>query len=335
MRGRPLERCRAAATPRCATPTCPSSTSVAASPSGTCPTPTPGAATRTWSTPSSSATSRTAPPLVDQARAPGPRTSRPGARCRCRRSARTRRSRRSGATYFLVTAVLLAPFALLAAWFLAGAHRGRPWDAMAFAAAPALVARRARQLGPHRGRAAWPARFWAWARGRPRPQRCPHRARDRREALPAVPARAPSSSWRCGAASPLDVGVGRGGRRRAPGWSSTCPAMLGDLDGWKTFWQFNSARGRGPRVALAGLACTAGHDVSAHTINVVSWVLFAAGVRGRAGPRPASPSTRRGSRSWRCWCWSGSSWSTRSTPRSTSCGCCRSRCSPGPAGATC
>ena len=31
------------------------------------------------------------------------------------------------------------PFALLAACFLAGAHRGRPWDAMAFAAAPVLV----------------------------------------------------------------------------------------------------------------------------------------------------------------------------------------------------
>src|SRR5512144_1574244 len=30
--------------------------------------------------------------------------------------------------YFKVTAVLLAPFALLAAWFLAGTHRGRPWD---------------------------------------------------------------------------------------------------------------------------------------------------------------------------------------------------------------
>ena len=32
--------------------------------------------------------------------------------------------------YFMVTAVLLAPFALLAAWFLAGVHRRRPWDAM-------------------------------------------------------------------------------------------------------------------------------------------------------------------------------------------------------------
>ena len=41
--------------------------------------------------------------------------------------------------YFKVTAILLAPFALLAAWFLAGVHRRRPWDAMAFAASPALV----------------------------------------------------------------------------------------------------------------------------------------------------------------------------------------------------
>src|SRR5215217_2723510 len=41
--------------------------------------------------------------------------------------------------YFVVTAVLLAPFAMLAAWFLARVHRRRPWDAMLFAASPALV----------------------------------------------------------------------------------------------------------------------------------------------------------------------------------------------------
>ena len=38
-----------------------------------------------------------------------------------------------------MTAVLLAPFALLSAWFLTGVHRRRPWDAMLFAASPALA----------------------------------------------------------------------------------------------------------------------------------------------------------------------------------------------------
>ena len=41
--------------------------------------------------------------------------------------------------YFKVTAVLLALFALLAAGLMAQAHRGRPWDAMAYAASPALI----------------------------------------------------------------------------------------------------------------------------------------------------------------------------------------------------
>ena len=68
--------------------------------------------------------------------------------------------------YFVVTAVLLAPFALLAAWFLAGVHRRRPWDAMLFAASPALVLS---------GLVNWDilavaavaGALWAWSRGRP------------------------------------------------------------------------------------------------------------------------------------------------------------------------
>ncbi|MGH3508993.1 MAG: glycosyltransferase 87 family protein, partial [Nocardioidaceae bacterium] len=68
--------------------------------------------------------------------------------------------------YFDVTAVLLAPFALLAAFFLVGVHRGRPWDAMAFAAAPTLALA---------GLINWDliavcavaGALWAWSRGRP------------------------------------------------------------------------------------------------------------------------------------------------------------------------
>ena len=68
--------------------------------------------------------------------------------------------------YFVVTAVLLAPFAMLAAWFLARVHRRRPWDAMLFAASPALVLS---------GLINWDllavaavaGALWAWSRGRP------------------------------------------------------------------------------------------------------------------------------------------------------------------------
>ena len=68
--------------------------------------------------------------------------------------------------YFVVTAVLLAPFALLSAWFLSGVHRRRPWDAMLFAASPALVLT---------GLVNWDllavaavaGALWAWSRDRP------------------------------------------------------------------------------------------------------------------------------------------------------------------------
>ena len=49
--------------------------------------------------------------------------------------------------------------------------------------------------------------------------------------------------------------------------------MLGDLDGWKTFWRFNSARGA-DLGSLWMVWVHRGHDVSAHTINVVSWLIF-------------------------------------------------------------
>ena len=42
-------------------------------------------------------------------------------------------------TYFLVNAVLLLALGLLATYFMAGAHRRRPWDAIGFAASPALL----------------------------------------------------------------------------------------------------------------------------------------------------------------------------------------------------
>ena len=51
------------------------------------------------------------------------------------------------------------------------------------------------------------------------------------------------------------------------------PAMLGDLSAWKTFWRFNSARGA-DLGSLWMVWVHRGHDVSPHTINVASWLMF-------------------------------------------------------------
>jgi uncharacterized membrane protein len=174
--------------------------------------------------------------------------------------------------YFRVTALLLAPFALLAAWFLAGVHRGRPWDAMLFAASPALVLA---------GLINWDllavtavtGALWAWSRGRP---------------------------LLCG----VLVGLGTATklyplfllgallvvclrRRRMPDFSRALvgaavawlavdvPVMVTSFDQWKVFWTYNDQRGA-DLGSLWLVASQMGHAASPHTINVASWVFFGA-----------------------------------------------------------
>ena len=191
--------------------------------------------------------------------------------------------------YFMVTAVVLAAFALLAALFLAGAHRGRPWDAMLFAASPALILT---------GLINWDllavamvaGAMWAWARGRP--------------LLSGV-------LIGLGAATKLYplflVGallvVCLRNRQLKLFWTATAaaaatwmavnaPAMILDFDQWKVFWSFNSDRG----ADLGSLWLVwqqAGHVVSADLINSASWVfflgvclaVFALGMLARSTPR--------------------------------------------------
>jgi len=174
--------------------------------------------------------------------------------------------------YFDVTAALLAVLGLAAAWFLAGAHRRRPWDAMLFAAAPVLAL-------------AWlinwdliavafsAAAMWAWARGRP--------------AL-------------CGVLIGLGVAtklyplfllgallvVCLRRRRLRPFLVATgsaaaawlvvdLPPLLYGFDQWKQFWVLNELRG----ADLGSLWLVwqqMGHSVGVGTINAVSSVFFAA-----------------------------------------------------------
>ncbi len=122
--------------------------------------------------------------------------------------------------YFPVTALLLAPFVLLAAWFLAGAHRGRPWDAMGFAAAPVLVLT---------GLVNWDVlavaclagAFWAWSRGRPVLSGSADRPGHGGQAVPALPARRPAGGLPA-ARQPGRLRPARPRPRRGPGWSRTC-----------------------------------------------------------------------------------------------------------------
>ena len=193
--------------------------------------------------------------------------------------------------YFMVTAVLLGAVLLVAAWFMAGAQRGRPWDAMLFALAPTLVLA---------GLVNWDilavamvaGAFWAWVRGRP--------------VLTGV-------MIGLGTATKLYPMFLLGAlfvvclrRRRLPDFAAVAasaavtwlavnaPAMLFDFAQWKVFWSFNSER-----VADLGSLWLvweqSGHDVTAGTINLVSWVFFVAvcvavlvlGLRARRTPRVA------------------------------------------------
>ncbi|MGH3445357.1 MAG: glycosyltransferase 87 family protein [Nocardioidaceae bacterium] len=174
--------------------------------------------------------------------------------------------------YFEVTAVVLAGFALLAAWFLAGTHRGRPWDAMAFAAAPALMLA---------GLINWDliavaavaGALWSWSRGRPVLAGAFIGAGVATKLFPV---------FLLGALFVVCL------RRRELGafakatlaavaaWLAlNLPAMLYGFDQWKVFWTFN--RNRGADLGSVWLVWQqAGHHVTAREINLASWVFVGA-----------------------------------------------------------
>ena len=194
-------------------------------------------------------------------------------------------------TYFVVTAVLLGAVLLVAAWFMAGAQRGRPWDAMLFALSPALALA---------GLINWDilsvamvaGAFWAWTRRRP--------------VLTGVMIGLGTATklypmFLLGA---LLVVCLRRGRLREFGVVAAAsigswlvvnaPVLLLGFDQWKVFWTFNSDRG----ADLGSLWLVwqqAGHVVTPDTINLVSWVFFGAvcaavlvlGLRARRTPRVA------------------------------------------------
>ena len=193
--------------------------------------------------------------------------------------------------FFVLTEVLLFPFVLLSAYFLATADRRRPWDAMAFAASPALVLA---------GLVNWDVlavaavagALWAWARGRPLLAGVFVGLGTATKLYPLflLGAFLVVAVRRRNASAFLLATAGAAGS-----WLVVnLPAMIYGFDGWKVFWSFNSSRG--PDLGSIWLvAVNAGHPATAHVVNVVSWLFFAAvcaavlvlGLRAPREPRVA------------------------------------------------
>ena len=220
----------------------------------------------------------------------------------------------------------------------------RPGSSAGVQPAPALGRRCLRRLtgaGAQRPGQLGPARGGAGRRGAvgvgPGPagaDRRADRARRGHQALPAVPARRAAGDLPARRAAGA-TSRGALAARRRPGWRPTRRRTSPGPEQWRVFWSFNSERGRRPRLAVAGgRAGRRPRPSPPHTINVASLGLLRRLVPGRAGARAAAPRDPAAGPARASWSWPASCWSTRSTRRSTCCGCCRWRCWPVRAGAT-
>jgi uncharacterized membrane protein len=173
---------------------------------------------------------------------------------------------------FAITAVLLFLCGLIAAWFLAGTHRRRPWDALPFVLSPCLLMT---------GLVNWDllavaftaGALWAWSRGKPLWAGLLVGLGVATKLYPlfllgaflVVAIRRRRLSWFAWAAGGAAVA-----------WLlANLPALLSGFDLWKVFWKFNSKRGA-DLGSLWYVLSLKGHNFSAHQINVVSWVVFLA-----------------------------------------------------------
>lgn len=174
--------------------------------------------------------------------------------------------------YFLVSAVLLFLGGLLATWFLAGAHRRRPWDAAAFALSPALLLAGLVNWD-YLAVACTAGALWAWARGRPVVAGVLVGVGTATKLYPlfllgaflVVALRRRRLPW---AAYAAVAAVVTWLLVQLPAWAT------GGFSRWSVFWTFNSDRGA-DLGSLWLVARDLGHDASPHTINVVSGLGFA------------------------------------------------------------
>jgi uncharacterized membrane protein len=189
-----------------------------------------------------------------------------------------------------VEGVGFALCALLAVWFLSGAHRRRPWDAAFFALSPALL---------FEGLINWDllavvcvaGALWAHARGRPGWTGVLLGLGTAMKLSPLfllgglVVIYARERRWRdLGAASTAGVAT----------WLVlNAPAYLSGHAEWKVFWSYNKDRQADLGSVWLMLQQMTQHTYAVHTINVVSWVFFCAWCLAVAGLGLLAPQTPR------------------------------------------
>jgi uncharacterized membrane protein len=198
---------------------------------------------------------------------------------------------------FLITVLLLAGLGMVAAAFLAGAHPRRPYDALGFALSPALLLT-AYVNWDLLAVACVAGALWSWSRGRPwltglfiglgtASKLYPLFLLGGCVVLAFRPGAGARERWRAAGAVAL-AALGSWVVAQVPAW------LGGDWSTWTNFWTFNSDRGA-DLGSLWLVASHLGHDSSAHVINLVSWLAFAAecvgvlliGRRSPARPRLA------------------------------------------------
>jgi uncharacterized membrane protein len=192
--------------------------------------------------------------------------------------------------YVVVNAIGLAAVTILAAWFLAGVNRRRPWDAAMFALAPTL-ALTALINWDLLAVAMVAGALWAWARDRP--------------VLTGVLIGLGTATklfplFLLGA---LLVICLRDRRVRdlvtvvasaVVAWVVTnAPAYLSSSEEWKVFWSFNSERTADLGSIWLVIDQAGDLGIAAHTINAWSWAFFAAWCVGVFAIGMLAPETPR------------------------------------------
>ena len=173
--------------------------------------------------------------------------------------------------FVIVNALAFAALALLSAWLLAGVDRRRPWDAVAFAASPAVVLT---------GLINWDmlavacvaGALFTWARRRPIGT----------GALVGIGAA--TKLYPLFLLGPIAIICLRERRYRdlsdtvlaaAASWFVlNAPAYLSGRHEWKRFWAFNSERGPDLGSAWLVVSQVSHRAISPTTVNHWSWALF-------------------------------------------------------------
>ncbi len=173
--------------------------------------------------------------------------------------------------FVTISALLFALAALLSTWFLAQVNPRRPWDALGFAASPALLLT---------GLVNWDllavvlvaAALWAWARGRP--------------VLTGIliglgVATKLYPLFLLGALLVIClrqrrlIDFVRAVVASALAWLLVdAPAYVTGPEQWKVFWSFNSERSADLGSLWLVASQATGHVFTPHAINVGSWLFF-------------------------------------------------------------